>query len=134
MSDPVITCRACGKRHGSRYMCDPLQQVVSAMLDEAAKNDIPVTEFLKRQPLPDRAGMLGDGTVLLKQLKVAGAVVPFEVDGKPLATSPALVFTGLDADGNELPQWVYAGSAYELRTARDLVDRMTEMAIRRAAE
>lgn len=130
--NPVIRCRACGKRHGKRHLCDPLMGIVEAMMDAAEKNDTPITEFMEAKPIAGAAGMLGPGTVLCRQLLVYGAVVPFRIAGKPAVTNPALVFTGEDADGKKLPQWVFAGSTYELRALRDVVDRMTEMAIRRA--
>ena len=130
--DPVVTCRVCGTRHGKRYMCDPLLQIVNIMMDAAEAKDMPVIEFLKSEPLPDRAGMLGDGAVLCRQIIVKAATVPISVEGKHVITQPCLIWTGEDADGKPLPQWAFPGSAYELRAVRDLTDQMAEMAIRRA--
>ena len=132
MSDQVITCRACGKRHGKRYMCDPLYEVLNVMMDAAEAKDMPVTEFLKGDLPPDRAGMLGEGTVMCRQIVVKAGVVPFSIGGQPVITQPCLVWTGEDADGKQLPMWTFPGSSVELRAIRDLTDRMTEMAIRRA--
>ena len=131
-SDPVITCRGCGRRHGKRYMCDPLLQVFTAMMDAAEAKDMPVTEFIKGKPPPGAAGLLGSDTVMCRQIMIKGAVVPFTVAGAPVITQPCLIFTGEDADGGTLPQWAFPGSASEIRALRDVMDRMTEMAIRRA--
>lgn len=92
------------------------------------------TEFLKGERLPDRARMLGDERVMLRQLLIAGAVLPLSTGTGPLMTLPALVITGEDADGIKLPQWVFPASPTELRATRDVMDKMTETAIRRAAE
>jgi hypothetical protein len=132
ITDPLITCRGCGHRHARRYMCDPLLQVFTAIMDAAEARDIPVTEFIRGEPPPHLAGMLGDDTVLCRQIIIKGAVVPFTLGDAPVITQPALIFTGQDADGKSLPQWVFPGSAHEVRALRDVMDRMTEMAIRRA--
>lgn len=133
--NPVITCRACGKRHGKRHLCDALLAVVETMMDAAEKNDIPVTEFIKGEPINKNVrDLLGEDKVLTRRIVVAGGVMPISVSGKLISANPALIFTGEDADGRPLPQWVFAGSPYELRNVRDLVDRMTEMAIRRAGQ
>jgi hypothetical protein len=127
----TITCRACGTRHGERYMCDPLAAIVKMMMSAAEELDVTVTELAATKPPKDMAGILGDDTVLCKQIIVKGGVVPFESTGEAVIL-PALIFTGRDADTKPLPHWVFAGSSHELRMVRDTVDRMTEMAIRRA--
>jgi hypothetical protein len=133
----VITCRACGNRHGSRYLCDPLQEVVRAMMDEAEKHDMPVQEFAKNPPpaaephevhaLGGLTHKLGPDAMLVRQVLVKAGVL--EIAGM---NRPVLIFTGLDADNRPLPNWTFPGSPYELRAIRNLVDEMTEMAIRRA--
>jgi hypothetical protein len=129
----TITCRACGKRHGDRYLCDPIAAIVKMMMDAAEAADMTVTELAKSTPLGNVAGMLGDDTVLCRQIVVKAGVVPFEsAAGQTTMTLPALIFTGHDADSKPLPQWVFAASPHEMRMVRDTVDRMTEMAIRRA--
>ena len=130
---PTITCRACGKRHGRRWMCDPVQKLVRAMMDAAEASDMPVTEFAEKQKIrPDAASLLGEGTRLLRQLVIKAGVVPWENEGQAIIIHPCLVITGTDAEGSEIPHYVFPGTSFELRKVRDVMDRMTEMAIRRA--
>jgi hypothetical protein len=131
---PTITCRFCGQRHGERYLCDPIQEMVNVILTAAEEKDMTAQEFMSQEQHPVQTDLLGEGTIMARQIVIAGAVVPMSVHNRPMTPFPALVFTGQDANGEKLPQWVFVASPYELRKIRDLCDHMTEMAIRRARE
>lgn len=99
--------------------------MLDALLAQGQRFDMPTIEF--DEPVPGAAGMLGTDTVLVRQLVVKAALIP--VAGTP---RPALVFTGLDAEGRTLPSWFYPGDTRDIQRARQLVCAMADLAIRTA--
>ena len=120
----LIDCRYCDETHGDLLMCGPARRLLDALHTAGQMRDLPTVEF--ERPVMDPA-MLGDGTVLLGQVVVKAAVVP--VGG---VIMPVLVFTGVAADGNPLPNWLYAGIPAEIRRVEKLVADMAGLAIRTA--
>lgn len=122
---PVGACRFCDKEHPADFMCAPARKVLDALLERGTRFDMPTVEF--DEPVEGVAAMLGDDTVLVRQFVAKAALLP--VAGTP---RPTLIFTGQDAEGRVLPQWVYPGSVQEIRQARRLVCDVADMAIRAA--
>lgn len=120
-------CRWCARKHGENHLCQPAKDILNAMYARGMEGNMPSIEF--PEPIPGAAGMLGEGTVLVEQLVVYAAMVP--VVG---VTRPALIFTGCDASGAELPKWVHPGDDDAMNRTVTLVSDMAAMAIRRAAQ
>jgi hypothetical protein len=125
MTSPSGACRFCDEEHPANFMCPPARRVLDALIERGTRFDMPTIEF--DEPVEGVAGMLGDGTVLIRQLVVKAGLLP--VAGTP---RPTLIFTGQDADGRVLPQWVYPGDIREIKRARRLVCEVADMAIRAA--
>jgi hypothetical protein len=106
-------------------MCSPARRVLDALIERGTRFDMPTVEF--GEPVPGLTEMLGEDTVLVRQLVVKAAMLP--VAGTP---RPALVFTGQDAEGRTLPSWIYPGDLQDIRRARQLVCDVADMAIRAA--
>jgi hypothetical protein len=99
--------------------------MLDALTARGMEFSAPTIEF--EDPVEGSASMLGEGTVLMRQLVVKAAVIP--VAGTP---RPALIFTGLDMEGRTLPSWIIPGDVEDIRKVRRLVRDVSEMAIRAA--
>lgn len=124
MPDVTTECRYCDQVHDARFLCDPAKRFLDAVAAQGQRFDMPTIEL--DEPYLG-ADVFGPGTVLLQQVVVMAATVP--VAGVP---RPVLIFTGTDAEGKPLPQWLYAGAASEIRRTVKLVSDMGELAIRTA--
>ena len=120
----MITCRYCDEQHGDLLLCAPAKRVLDALYAQGQRFDMPTVEF--PEPIT-HADAFGAETVLVAQVVVKAATVP--VAGIP---RPVLIFTGRDIGSRILPQWIYAGSADEVRRVVKLVADTAEMAIRAA--
>jgi hypothetical protein len=121
----LTACRYCDSAHRRDFLCDPARRVLDALVARGQQFSGPTIEF--DEPIPGSAAMLGEGTVLMRQLVVKAAVIP--VAGTP---RPALIFTGLDMEGRVLPSWIYPGDVEDIKKARRLVRDVSEMAIKAA--
>jgi hypothetical protein len=123
---PLVRCRYCENEHGDLLLCQPAKRVLDALLERGQRFDMPTIEFPEAIGGP---GMLGPGTVLVRQLVAKAAILP--VADVP---RPTLILTGQDLAGNVLPEWVYPAGAGDLNRAAKLVSDMVEMAVRRARQ
>ena len=123
----MSACRWCARKHGDRHLCDPAKRILDAMYAKGMEGNMPSIEF--PEPVMGAAAMFGQGTVLVGQLVVYGATVP--VAG---VARPALIFSGTDGEGRELPKWIYPGDDDAMEAAAGLVSDMADMAVRGAAK
>jgi hypothetical protein len=103
-----IKCDFCSSTHMPRFLCDQAQGMLQAMAAKARARDIPITEFA--QPVDTAID------TILSQFTVMAGTIPIGD-----STFPALVFTGQDAHGKDLPKWTYAGSPEQVLHAAQLV-------------
>lgn len=124
-----VDCRFCEQQHRPRFLCNPAKRVLDTLIERGMSFNMPTLEF--PEPLPGIEQQLGmnPGDRLLVQLVVKAALIPFAGTVKP-----GVVFTGRTPGEEVLPQWLYAGTAEEMRKMVALVADVTEMAIRRAKE
>lgn len=121
MPDTMIDCVWCDGRHGDRYMCDPVRNHVAAIKQRADANTLPTMSFDEPVYVPPAADdqVMSQLVVLAGEMEVAGIM------------RPTLVFTGRDDHDKPLPRWIYAGTPNDIRKARQLVDDMAALALRR---
>lgn len=122
----MIDCRYCDSKHGGLLLCPPAKRVLDALYAQGQQFDMPSVEF--PEPVYG-AGMLGGSRVLVQQFVVKAGLIPVAE-----VVRPALIFTGRDASGGVLPEWVYPGTPDEIGNAVKFVKDMAAMAIRRARE
>jgi len=110
-------------------LCDPARRVLDALLERGMSFNMPTIEF--PDPIPGRQLGLGLGPqdALVSQVVIQAATVP--VGG---VIWPAVIFTGRNASGGELPKWLYAGDAEDMTRLNTLMSDVTAMAVRAAAE
>lgn len=126
---PIIRCRYCDRRHGENYLCPPAKRVLTALLERGMSFNMPSLEFPDPIPAVDLGLGLGPDDALVEQFVVQAATIPYAD-----IIRPALVFTGRNASGGVLPKWLYVGTADDMARLAGLVNDMTELAIRAAAE
>lgn len=125
MGEHQQTCVWCRGRHGRRFLCDSAMAVLDRALERGREGTMPTLVLDEPIPLvPDPAA-----DTLVGQLVVQAGVIP-----GPGVYHPAVVLTGRDAEGHQLPKWIYVADDDNLRRAAPLVHEMTELAIRRADE
>lgn len=122
-------CRYCEQTHKPRFLCDPAKRILDALYARGQEFNMPTVEF--PDPLPAAQvgmGLNGEDSLLTQFVTHAGTV--------PVAgvVKPLLMFTGRDVYGRALPRWMYAGDDDQIHAVVDLVARMAEMAVRRAAQ
>ena len=113
-------CVWCELSHPTDYLCEPAGAVLGAIIADKQRNDIP-TEMYDQ---PRIEGVPGD-TVLCSQLVVKGALV--DVAGVRRA---AVMFTGRDVAGAQLPTWLYAGADADVQRIGEVTQTMTSGAVR----
>jgi hypothetical protein len=114
-------CRYCDNRHGDLFLCKPAKAVLDALIERGMNMNMPTIEF------PDVVPQDGADFVLMSQLVVEAALAPAAG-----VNWPAIVITGQDYAGQPLPRWLLPGDVKSLRDASRLMQKMTEMAIRKA--
>ena len=121
-------CLWCTQIHPPRFLCDPAEEILNALYARGMRGNLPTVTF--PEPIPaDELGLgFGPGDRLVGQLHVQAATLP--VAG---VHRPAVIFTGRDPYGANLPKWIYPGDDGDLGRMLDLVTRMTHLAIRTAA-
>lgn len=119
-----VYCPWCRGSHGRRLLCDSAAAVLAGVIQRGQSGTLPTIELdAPLQMTPDPRADL-----LVSQLVVKAGLIP-----DPVGTvHPALVFSGMDAEGRTLPQWIYPADDASLRRAAPMVHEMTELAIRRA--
>ena len=106
-----------------RFLCDQAAAVLKGMADRAEVNHVPSGEF----DSPVDIGAVGD-QVILTQLTASAAILPVS----DVVKFPGLVLSGRDQHGNELPRWLYVGSAQDLQRGRDMLFKQIDLAVERA--
>lgn len=129
MRNPPPRCRYCEQRHDPDRMCAPARRILDAMLARGMSFNMPTIEFPEALPADELGLGMRPGDALAVQLVVQAATVSLAGVARPL-----LIFTGRSAHGGELPRWFYAGDADDMERLRALINEMTEMAVRAAAE
>jgi hypothetical protein len=119
-----VDCVWCRGKHARRFLCDGAAEVLQASIDRGRGGTLPSIELdVPHEMTPDPFADL-----LVAQLVVKAGLIP----GPGGVVHPALVFTGMDAQRQTLPQWIYPADDVTLRQAAPLVHEMTELAIRQA--
>jgi len=118
-------CVWCRDRHGRRFLCDGARTVLDNVIERAKARSQPAVvydESVDMVPDPNADALVG--TVLVKAGMYPG----------PGVQHPALVITGRDAEGRQLPNWIYVADDVTLRALPPLVSRMVDLAIEQADE
>jgi len=125
-------CRYCDETHEPRYLCDPARRVLDAMVARGMSFNMPTLAFPEPIPAAELGLGLGLGPDdrLVVQVSVMGAVVP-DAGG---VIRPAVIFTGRDAYGAQLPRWLYAADDDGMNRLAQLVREMTALAKYSAAK
>ena len=114
-------CTWCSARHAERYVCDPVLDLLRALIKRGQALTLPVEEFdaLEHKPLQE-------SDLILLQLKVEGGTC--EIGGIPRAV---LQFHGLSTTG-PTPKWTLVSA--DLQPYADLIQRMSGVAMRALRE
>lgn len=124
-------CPFCEHEHGERFLCDPAKAYLDAVKASGADLTMPDVQF--DRPIPALELGLGldaaTGDRMIVQVVVQASMI--EVGG---TWHPSLVFTGLDAQRQRLPRWLYAGSQPEVDAVAKLVRRQADAAIKATRE
>lgn len=107
-----------------RLLCDPAAAILQGMADRARQMDMPALEFAN-------APIAQTVDVIMRQLVVMGATIPLS-DAPGAAQAPAVVITGLDQHGNQLPRWTYSSTRPSVERAREVFNRQIDLALRAA--
>lgn len=122
-------CRYCEQTHKPRFLCDPAKKILDALMARGMSFNMPTIEFPEALPAREVGMGLTAQDSIVGQLVVQAATVPVAD-----VVRPALLFTGRDVYGKTLPRWCYPADNTGMNDAANLVSRMAEMAVRRAAE
>jgi hypothetical protein len=113
----------CRDRHGRRFLCDGAKAVLDNAIERAKARTQPAVAYNEQVELvPDPAADAMVGTVLIKAGLYPG----------PGVQHPALVITGRDTEGRQLPNWIYVADDATLRALPPMVNRMVDLAIAQA--
>jgi hypothetical protein len=125
----TIHCRWCEERHRPRYLCNAAGKTLDALYQRGARGNMPELEL--SDPIPaEQLGLgLSPDDRLVSQLVVQAASV--QAAGIP---RPAVILTGVDPYGKQLPKWLYAGTDEDMNRLLGLITNMVRLAMRRAAE
>lgn len=123
----TIHCRWCEERHRPRYLCNAARKTLDALYQRGARGNMPELEL--SEPIPaEQLGLgLSPGDRLISQLVVQAATV--EAAGIP---RPAVILTGVDPYGDQLPKWLYTGDDEGMTRFIELITNMTRLAMRTA--